>query len=58
MEVENTDQYWDEVQALDLPGKYEGVKLGPMRHEAWGKEFFLHDPSGILCHFGEFFKIV
>jgi hypothetical protein len=46
------------VQALDLPGKYEGVKLGPMRHEAWGKEFFLHDPSGILCHFGEFFKIV
>jgi len=21
----------------------------------WGKECFLHDPSGILWHFGEFF---
>jgi len=24
--------------------------------EYWGKECFLHDPSGILWHFGEFFK--
>ncbi len=56
LEVENVDKYWDDVLALDLPGKYEGVRLIPMRHEAWGKEFFLHDPSGILWHFGEFFK--
>ena len=56
LEVENVDLYWDEVLALDLPGKYEGVRLVPMRHEPWGKEFFLHDPSGILWHFGEFFK--
>lgn len=56
LEVENVNQYWNEVFALDLPGKYEGVRLVPIRHEAWGKEFFLHDPSGILWHFGEFFK--
>ena len=56
LEVENVDLYWDEVLALDLPGKYEGVRLVPMRYEPWGKEFFLHDPSGILWHFGEFFK--
>ena len=56
LEVENVEQYWNEVLALDLPGKYEDARLGPMRHEAWGKEFFLHDPSGILWHFGEFFK--
>ncbi len=54
LEVENIEQYWDEVLALDLPGKYEGVRLVPMRHETWGKEFFLHDPSGILWHLGEF----
>jgi len=56
LELENVDQYWNEVQLLDLPGKYESVRLIPMRHESWGKEFFLHDPSGILWHFGEFVK--
>ena len=56
LEVENVEPYWDELLALDLPGKYEGVRLVPMRHESWGKEFFLHDPSGILWHIGEFFK--
>ena len=56
LEVENTEKYYDEISALDLPGKYEGVRLVPMRHETWGKEFFLHDPSGILWHIGEFNK--
>ena len=56
LEVGNAEKYYNEVLAFDLPGKYEGVRLVPMRHEAWGKEFFLHDPSGILWHFGEFAK--
>ena len=55
LEVEDVDRYWDEVLALDLPAKYEDARLVPMRHETWGKEFFLHDPSGVLWHFGEFF---
>ena len=57
LEVESVDRYWDELLALNLPAKYEGVRLVPIRHEPWGKEFFLHDPSGILWHFGEFAKI-
>jgi catechol 2,3-dioxygenase-like lactoylglutathione lyase family enzyme len=56
LEIENTEKHYNEVLALDLPGKYKGVRLMPIRHEAWGKEFFLHDPSGILWHFGEFIK--
>jgi hypothetical protein len=56
LEVENAEQYWNEILLLDLPGKYKGVRLTPIRHEPWGKECFLHDPSGILWHFGEFFK--
>lgn len=56
MEVENTERYWTELSALNLTAKYENVKLTPIRTEDWGKECFLHDPSGILWHFGEFFK--
>ncbi len=42
--------------ALDLTVKYEGVRLTPIRKNDWGNEYFLHDPSGILWHFGEFKK--
>lgn len=55
LEVDSVDRYWNELLALDLPAKYKGVKLTPIRIDPWGKECFLHDPSGILWHFGEFF---
>lgn len=55
LEVDNVDRYWDELIALDLSNKYERVRLTPIRKYDWGKECFLHDPSGILWHFGEFF---
>jgi catechol 2,3-dioxygenase-like lactoylglutathione lyase family enzyme len=54
MEVDNVDEYWNELLALDLTAKYENVKLTPIRKLDWGKECFLHDPSGILWHFGQF----
>ena len=54
LEVDDVSRYWDELSALDLPAKYEGVKLVPIRNLDWGKECFLHDPSGILWHIGEF----
>lgn len=54
LEVDNVDRYWKDLVALDLPNKYDGVRLTPIRVESWGKECFLHDPSGILWHFGEF----
>ena len=55
LEVADVQRYYDELLALDLPGKYPGVRLVPIRTEAWGRECFLHDPSGILWHIGEFF---
>ncbi len=55
LEVDDTDRYYNELLTLDLPKKYEGVKLIPVKELSWGKECFLHDPSGILWHFGEFF---
>ncbi|ATP55300.1 glyoxalase [Pedobacter ginsengisoli] len=56
LEVEDVDRYWQELLALDLTVKYKNAKLVPVRVDYWGKECFLHDPSGILWHFGEFFK--
>ncbi|MNK32726.1 Glyoxalase-like domain protein [compost metagenome] len=54
MEVEDVARYYDELLALDLSSRYQNVKLTPIRHEEWGSECFLHDPSGILWHFGAF----
>ena len=56
VEVDSADRYWRELAALNLPDKYEDVRLVPVRTEDWGKECFLHDPSGVLWHFGEFSK--
>lgn len=56
LEVDNVARFWDELVALDLPNNYQGVKLTPIRVDHWGRECFLHDPSGILWHFGEFFQ--
>ncbi|MDR6405609.1 MULTISPECIES: glyoxalase [Chryseobacterium] len=55
IEVENVDEFWQELIGLNLTEKYDRVKLIPIRTMAWGKECFVHDPSGILWHFGEFF---
>lgn len=56
LEVDDVQRYYDALAALDLPSKYPGVRLVPIREETWGRECFLHDPSGILWHFGEFFE--
>ena len=54
MEVADVGQFWNELIALDLPTKYEGVRIVPIKKLDWGSECFIHDPSGILWHFGEF----
>ncbi|GGM89727.1 glyoxalase [Dyadobacter beijingensis] len=56
LEVEDTQRFWEDLVKLDLPAKYQNVRLTPIRTEPWGRECFLHDPSGILWHFGEFFQ--
>jgi len=56
LEVDNVERYYAELQALNLTEKYPGVRLTPIRTDYWGRECFLHDPSGILWHFGEFNK--
>jgi catechol 2,3-dioxygenase-like lactoylglutathione lyase family enzyme len=54
LEVDDVSRYWNELVALDLAAKYKGVKLTPIKEYEWGRECFMHDPSGVLWHFGEF----
>jgi hypothetical protein len=56
LEVENVETYWNYLSTLNLTQKYNDVKLAAIRYNNWGRECFLHDPSGILWHFGDFKK--
>ena len=55
LEVENVDDYWSKLVDLNLPNKYKNVRLTEIKHYEWGKECFIHDPSGVLWHIGEFY---
>ncbi len=56
LEVEDVDEFWNELHDKTLSDKFPGTRLLPVRRYDWGRECFLHDPSGILWHFGEFGK--
>ena len=54
LEVTDLDKCAEELRGKGLPAKYQGVKLTEIRQFDWGRELFLHDPAGVLWHFGEF----
>lgn len=54
LEVDDLDAFWHQLEGLDLPSRYDGVRVEPVRVLPWGRECFIHDPSGILWHVGEF----
>ena len=56
MEVKDVNQFYSQLLAKDLPSKYPDVRVVPIRDLEWGSECFVHDPSGILWHFGTFAK--
>ena len=55
LEIENVETYLEKLKSLDLTSKYKNCKLSEIVVNDWGKEFFLHDPSGILWHIGCFY---
>lgn len=56
LEVENVEEVWKRLNELNLKDKYKEIRLVPIKTYDWGRECFITDPSGILWHFGEFFK--
>lgn len=49
-EVTDLDAYWSEIEAKNLPGKYEGVRLRPPTDFPWGRELHIIDPAGVCWH--------
>jgi catechol 2,3-dioxygenase-like lactoylglutathione lyase family enzyme len=56
LEVDDLDQCNEELLSKGLHHKYEGVRFTGIKTYDWGREVFMHDPSGVLWHFGEFKK--
>lgn len=51
VEVDDLDVYWAELDALELPSKYAGVRAKPPTDYPWGREIHLIDPGGVCWHF-------
>jgi len=56
LETSSLDEHHAHTLSLDLPGKFQGVRVSDIKVLDWGREYFVHDPSGILWHVGEFNK--
>ncbi len=56
LEVENVEDHLDAIKKLNLSTKYAKVRVSEISYNDWGNEFFMHDPSGVLWHIGEFAK--
>jgi len=56
VEVEDVQMFYDELVGRDFVTKFAGARLTPPKKFDWGTECYVHDPSGILWHFGEFHK--
>jgi len=54
LEVQHLDEYLAHLESLDLTTLFKGVKISKIVENDWGREFFLHDPSGVLWHIGSF----
>ena len=48
--VDDLDLYWREIDALDLPAKYKGVRTKPPTDYPWGREVHIIDPAGVCWH--------
>jgi len=54
MEISDLDLFLKELLTLNLIQKFPTVRISGIKDNDWGREFFVHDPSGILWHFGQF----
>lgn len=55
LEVDDIEGYLSAIKNKNLTEKYKKVKLSEIVENDWGREFFLHDSSGILWHIGSFY---
>jgi len=56
LEVDDIEKCEAELLNKNLDIKYNYVRFSKIKEFDWGRELFMHDPSGVLWHFGEFKK--
>lgn len=56
LEVDDIEKCAAELSKRGLQEKYKGVRFTGIKQFDWGRELFMHDPSGVLWHFCEFLK--
>ncbi|MEM6632316.1 MAG: VOC family protein [Bacteroidota bacterium] len=54
LEVDDIEACWQDLNERGLHHTYKHVRLTGIKDFDWGRECFLHDPSGVLWHFGQF----
>ncbi|WP_194851456.1 VOC family protein [Nonlabens antarcticus] len=54
LEVDNLETTLEHFKSLNLKTNFPKVRISEIIHNDWGSEFYLHDPSGILWHIGQF----
>lgn len=54
LEVDDIEKCYEELESKELHHKYKYVRLHAIKQFDWGRECFMHDPSGILWHFCQF----
>ncbi len=54
LEVDDVESCWSDLNKRGLHHQYKQVRLSDIKTLDWGRECFLHDPSGVLWHFGQF----
>jgi len=54
LEVDDLEKCEADLKGRNLTGQFAHVRMTGIKTLAWGRELFLHDPSGVLWHFGEF----
>lgn len=54
LEVEDVEACEVMLHEKKLPEKFKNVRITPIKKWDWGREIFIHDPSGVLWHFGQF----
>ena len=54
LEVDDVEACAQELLSKGLHEKYKYVRFTDIKDYEWGREIFMHDPSGVLWHFGQF----
>lgn len=54
LEIDNVEEHLSNLKKRNLEEKYNGVRVSEINYNDWGKEYFVHDPSGVLWHVGAF----